>query len=193
VFATGYFVHAITIVVLVMLCGYMARLIRRQIVSDEAGHARRPQFSLGSMLVWTAIVAIGLGVGTTSFAGVRLPPNFFSHFVPTQCLSAGLDAGFAVLLLWSLVGPWRWVFPKVVLGLAIIACGVYLSRFLFGLIDPIYLYPPVVETGRVLKGFYVATLCLTLVPLRLAGYFGVEKRDLHAPRSRLGRDNPSIC
>jgi hypothetical protein len=163
---------------LVILLGVAAaRLAWGQIARargwSERDGSRRLQYDLATLLLWTVSLSVTLGMGRLVFTQLGWTGSGVveqQYFLFSIAFGVG-NAACALLVLASLLGRGWWI-ARVCLGLA--AVGI------LGALEPLLLEWLFGETGGmevvqflVIAGSQAVYLYATLVPLRLAGCFGV--------------------
>ena len=174
-FAAMFVVQAL-VILLVVSAGRLAwrqiARVRGHVARDRAGNL---QYDLATLLLWTVCLSATLGLGRLVFrylgwtAGVVEQEYFFFSTV----IGVG-NAASALIVLASLLGR-TWWFVRVCLAL--------LNVGIFGVLEPLLLASLFGSTGRLgfaafltIAGSQAVFLYATLVPLRLAGCFGVTRR-----------------
>jgi hypothetical protein len=132
------------------------------------------QFSIGSLLCWTAAVALLLGLG--KFALVK--SGWTSEFVHGRMFFVGAvvgayDAAVGLLALAIFIGRKQWLF-KTVAALFIVALLVLSEK---PVLKYLFEFDWAVNTAQwyALTGLHLAYLAATLLPLALCGVFSMRK------------------
>jgi hypothetical protein len=174
------------------------RLVRRQSRLWRSGwteaDARRTQFSLRQLLIWTAVLAITLGTGKALFEWLGWTGGMFAgeQFYTFQVL-AMYDAMYAMLILATSTARVRWATRIVLFALSVggagaLACTMpWTFRLLFGAQNGLD-----VSRALMISVPQIVYHTLTLWPLWLCGYVGQHGDTQSVPEQTTpASDNPS--
>jgi len=167
--------QAAGIVIVIVVCRVVWTCFERRQAGSAQAPFGRQQFSIASLLIWTAALAAVLGLGKTAAIYYGWRAEEFAWHGELLWLGA-FHAVCALLVLASLTSraPLWVAVPLGVITLGLLTCSEAFIFFEYSGGE----YTSALTEAAMLNGFQAMYLYATLLPLRLCGRFGVGGKRL---------------